>query len=564
MISNGMILIGTTKDTGADVCIRPSMANRHGLIAGATGTGKTVTLRTLAESFSALGVPVFMADAKGDLASMVDAGDAESTKDRAGAMGLYEKGFTYGGFPVCFWDVYGQTGLPLRTTVSEMGPVLLARIMDLNDTQSDILNIIFKIADDEGLLLVDLKDLKAMIGFVGENAKELSAKYGNIATASLNSIMRAIVSIESESDASGFGLAREEETQSDKNRRQRGDSFFGEPALNIADWLLPDVSGKGIIEILNCRKLMLSPRMYSMFMLWLMSELFETLPEVGDLDKPRMVFFFDEAHMLFDGAPKVLLEKIEQVVKLIRSKGVGIYFVTQNPRDIPDGVLAQLGNRIQHALRAYTPAEMKGVKAAAQSFRENPAFDTMKVLGELGTGEALVSVLDEKGVPTVVEMTMIAPPQSRLGTLDDVKRDDIVKKSMLYPRYNDFFDRDSAYEFLMRHKEEVAAAEAAQNAGDSTVYRGTAPTVPVQTGNPLAEAQERARLEKEALKAKSRKDNAVSKATTSIAKTVTGTIGRELGNSVGTSLLGKGFGKRLGGNVGASIGRNLIGIFTGR
>ena len=564
MISNGMILIGTTKDAGTDVCIRPSMANRHGLIAGATGTGKTVTLRTLAESFSALGVPVFMADAKGDLASMVDAGDAESTKDRAGAMGLYEKGFTYGGFPVCFWDVYGQTGLPLRTTVSEMGPVLLARIMDLNDTQSDILNIIFKIADDEGLLLIDLKDLKAMIGFVGENAKELSAKYGNIATASLNSIMRAIVSIESESDASGFGLARGEETQSDKNRRQGGDSFFGEPALNIADWLLPDVSGKGIIEILDCRKLMLSPRMYSMFMLWLMSELFETLPEVGDLDKPRMVFFFDEAHMLFDGAPKVLLEKIEQVVKLIRSKGVGIYFVTQNPRDIPDGVLAQLGNRIQHALRAYTPAEMKGVKAAAQSFRENPAFDTMKVLGELGTGEALVSVLDEKGVPTVVEMTMIAPPQSRLGTLDDAKRDDIVKKSMLYPRYNDFFDRDSAYEFLMRHKEEVAAAEAAQNAGDSTVYRGTAPTAPVQTGNPLAEAQERARLEKEALKAKSRKDNAVSKATTSIAKTVTGTIGRELGNSVGTSLLGKGFGKRLGGNVGASIGRNLIGIFTGR
>ena len=544
MISNGMILIGTTKDASADVYIRPSMANRHGLIAGATGTGKTVTLRVLAESFSAMGVPVFMADAKGDLASMVDAGDAESTKDRAGAMGLYEKGFSYGGYPVCFWDVYGQTGLPLRTTVSEMGPVLLARIMDLNDTQSDILNIIFKIADDEGLLLIDLKDLKAMIGFVGENAKELSAKYGNIATASLNSITRAIVSIESEG----------------------GESFFGEPALNIADWLLPDASGKGIIELLDCRKLMLSPRMYSMFMLWLMSELFETLPEVGDLDKPRMVFFFDEAHMLFDGAPKVLLEKIEQVVKLIRSKGVGIYFITQNPKDIPDGVLAQLGNKIQHALRAYTPAEMKGVKAAAQSFRENPAFDTMKVLGELGTGEALVSVLDEKGVPTVVEQTMIAPPSSRLGTLDDSKRDEITKRSMLYARYNDFFDRDSAYEFLERHKQEVAAAQEAQaaaaaQASDSTVYRGAAPTA---GGSSLLVAQEKARLEKEALKAKSQKKSAVSKAVASTAKTVTGTIGRELGNNLGSSLFGNSFGKRLGGNVGASIGRNLIGIFSGR
>ena len=544
MISNGMILIGTTKDASADVYIRPSMANRHGLIAGATGTGKTVTLRVLAESFSAMGVPVFMADAKGDLASMVDAGDAESTKDRAGAMGLYEKGFSYGGYPVCFWDVYGQTGLPLRTTVSEMGPVLLARIMDLNDTQSDILNIIFKIADDEGLLLIDLKDLKAMIGFVGENAKELSAKYGNIATASLNSITRAIVSIESEG----------------------GESFFGEPALNIADWLLPDASGKGIIELLDCRKLMLSPRMYSMFMLWLISELFETLPEVGDLDKPRMVFFFDEAHMLFDGAPKVLLEKIEQVVKLIRSKGVGIYFITQNPKDIPDGVLAQLGNKIQHALRAYTPAEMKGVKAAAQSFRENPAFDTMKVLGELGTGEALVSVLDEKGVPTVVEQTMIAPPSSRLGTLDDSKRDEITKRSMLYARYNDFFDRDSAYEFLERHKQEVAAAQEAQaaaaaQASDSTVYRGAAPTA---GGSSLLAAQEKARLEKEALKAKSQKKSAVSKAVASTAKTVTGTIGRELGNNLGSSLFGNSFGKRLGGNVGASIGRNLIGIFSGR
>ncbi|MCR5431086.1 MAG: DUF853 domain-containing protein [Lachnospiraceae bacterium] len=542
MICDGNILVGKVKDTAADVCIRPSMANRHGLIAGATGTGKTVTLRTLAESFSQMGVPVFLADAKGDLSSMVDAGDAAGTKDRAGKMGLYEKGFTYSGFPVCFWDVYGQTGLPLRTTISEMGPMLLARILDLSDTQSEILDVLFKIADDEGLLLIDIKDLKAFVSFVGEHAKEYSSNYGNIAAVSLNTITRALISLEAEG----------------------GECFFGEPALNISDWFLPDASGKGMIEILDCRKLMLSPRMYSMFMLWLMSELFETLPEVGDLDKPRMVFFFDEAHMLFDGAPKVLLEKIEQVVKLIRSKGVGIYFITQNPRDIPDGVLAQLGNRIQHALRAYTPSEIKGMKAAAESFRTNPSFDTMKALGELGTGEALVSVLDEKGIPTVVEMTMISPPQSRLGTLDDVKRDEIVRRSMLYPRYSDFFDRDSAYEFLMRHKE-AAAAQEAQQAGDSTVYQGVAPVVQgAAAGNSLAEAQERARLEKEALKAKSRKSNAVSKATASIAKTVTGTIGRELGNSVGSSLFGKGFGKRLGGNVGASIGRNLIGIFTGR
>ena len=539
MICDGNIRVGKVKDGTADVYIRPSMANRHGLIAGATGTGKTVTLRTLAESFSEMGVPVFLADAKGDLSSMVDPGDAAGTKDRAGVMGLYERGFTYSGFPVCFWDVYGQTGLPLRTTISEMGPMLLSRIMGLSDTQSEILNVLFKIADDEGLLLIDLKDLKAFVAFVGEHTKEYSVSYGNIAAVSLNTITRAIVSLESEGD----------------------EVFFGEPALNISDWFLPDASGKGMIQVLDCRKLMLSPRMYSMFMLWLMSELFETLPEVGDLDKPRMVFFFDEAHMLFDDAPKVLLEKIEQVVKLIRSKGVGIYFITQNPRDIPDGVLAQLGNRIQHALRAYTPSEIKGMKAAAESFRANPAFDTMKALGELGTGEALVSVLDEKGIPTVVEMTMIAPPESRLGTLDDTKRDEIVKRSILYTRYNDYFDRDSAYEFLMRHKE---AAANEQSAGDSTVYKGTAPVAGVSAGNSLAEAQERARLEKEALKAKQQRDKAVSKATTSIAKTVTGTIGRELGNSVGSSLLGKGFGKRLGGNVGASIGRNLIGIFTGR
>jgi len=554
MISDGKILIGKQPE-GNDIVIYPKMANRHGLIAGATGTGKTVTLRVLAESFSAMGVPVFLADAKGDLSSMCDAGNAESTGDRATKMGLIEKGFTYSGFPVCFWDVYGETGLPLRTTVSEMGPVLMARIMELNDTQTEILNIIFKIADDEGLLLIDLKDLKAMVTYVGDNAKTYSMQYGNIASASIASIIRAIVAME------GDG----------------GECFFGEPALSISDWFTPDVSGKGMIQILDCRKLMLSPRTYSMFMLWLLSELFETLPEVGDPEKPRMVFFFDEAHMLFDGASKTLLEKIEQVVKLIRSKGVGIYFITQNPRDIPDGVLAQLGNKIQHALRAYTPSEMKGLKAAAQSFRENPSFNTIDELGKLGTGEALVSVLDEKGVPTVVEITKICPPSSRLGTLDDSKRADIVKSSMLYPRYNDFYDRDSAYEFLMRHN----SAGAFDSGSDGVVYTGAAPTAGYPAGaganvagysagaaapyagNSLLEAQERARQEKEALKAKNARSKAVSKAISSTAKTVTGTIGREIGNSLGKSVGGS-FGKRLGGNLGASLGRNLIGIFTGR
>lgn len=536
MILDGKVLVGVSD--GKEQYIYPSMANRHGLIAGATGTGKTVTLKVLAESFSDIGVPVFLADAKGDLSGMCEAGsESTSAGERSKSLGLIEKGFKFSGYPVNYWDVYAQTGLPLRTTVSEMGPVLLARIMDLNDIQSDILNIVFKIADDEQLLLIDLKDLKSMVAYVGENAATYSKDYGNIAPGSIAAITRAIVALET-------GGA---------------ESFFGEPALSVADWLACDVSGKGMIQLLDCRKLMLNPRMYSMFMLWLMSELFEVLPEIGDMPKPRMVFFFDEAHMLFDGAPKVLLEKIEQVVKLIRSKGVGIYFITQNPKDIPDGVLAQLGNKIQHALRAYTPSELKGVKAAAQSFRENPNFDTFKTLQELGTGEALISVLDEKGVPTVVERAMIVPPSSMMGIIDDNGRKDVVTKSLLYTRYNDYFDRDSAYEFLMRlsqQQEQEAAVLAEQQEQEKLAAKE-------EKQNALALAQEKARLEKEALRAKAKKSSAVSKAMTSTAKTVTGTIGREIGNSIGKSVGGS-FGKRLGGNLGASLGRNLIGIFSGR
>ncbi|MDD7078516.1 MAG: DUF853 family protein, partial [Lachnospiraceae bacterium] len=374
MYLDNKILIGRSGEE--NVFIYPKMANRHGLIAGATGTGKTVTLKVLAESFSDCGVPVFLADAKGDLAGICQPGTMnEKIQNRLDGLQLTD--FDFHGYPVSFWDIYGEKGMPLRTTISEMGPLLLSQIMDLNETQSDILTVVFKIADDQNLLLIDTKDLRSMLQYVGENAKDFSMEYGNISKQSLAAIIRSVVALEAEG----------------------GDLFFGEPALDIRDWLCTDCNGKGTISILDCQRLIQSPVMYATFMLWMISELFETLPEIGDCEKPKMVFFFDEAHMLFDHAPKALLSKVEQVVKLIRSKGVGIYFITQNPKDIPDGVLAQLGNKVQHALRAYTPAEQKAAKAAAQSFRENPDFDTYEVLTQLGIGEALISVLDEEGIP---------------------------------------------------------------------------------------------------------------------------------------------------------------------
>ena len=378
MYLDNKILIGRSGEE--NVFIYPKMANRHGLIAGATGTGKTVTLKVLAESFSDCGVPVFLADAKGDLAGICQPGTMnEKIQNRLDGLQLTD--FNLHGYPVSFWDIYGEKGMPLRTTISEMGPLLLSQIMDLNETQSDILTVVFKIADDQNLLLIDTKDLRSMLQYVGENAKDFSMEYGNISKQSLAAIIRSVVALEAEG----------------------GDLFFGEPALDIRDWLCTDCNGKGTISILDCQKLIQSPVMYATFMLWMISELFETLPEIGDCEKPKMVFFFDEAHMLFDHAPKALLSKVEQVVKLIRSKGVGIYFITQNPKDIPDGVLAQLENKVQHALRAYTPAEQKAAKAAAQSFRENPDFDTYEVLTQLGIGEALISLLDEEGIPTVVK-----------------------------------------------------------------------------------------------------------------------------------------------------------------
>lgn len=422
----------------------PNMANRHGLIAGATGTGKTVTMKVLAESFSDMGVPVFMADIKGDVSGMCCPGaDTQNMRERIERFGI--ECFEYKSYPTRFWDIFGELGHPVRVTVSDMGPVLLARLFGLTEIQAGVLNIVFRIADDNGLLLLDLKDLRAMLQFVGENRAEFTTSYGNVSAASIGAIQRALLSFENEGGA----------------------GFFGEPALDIRDWMRTDVDGRGYINILTSTKLIQSPTVYATFLLWMLTELFEKLPEVGDLDKPRMVFFFDEAHLLFNGMPKALLQKIVQVVKLIRSKGVGIYFISQSPSDIPDEVLAQLSNRIQHALRAYTPAEMKAVRAASKAFRENPAFDTQTALMELGVGEALVSMLDEKGIPTVVERAFILPPQSLMSQADETRVKAIVASCEFEFKYREVVDRESAYEILMQANEELerqreqAAIEAA-------------------------------------------------------------------------------------------------------
>lgn len=530
MYQDNKIRVATSGDE--KIYIYPKMANRHGLIAGATGTGKTVTLKVLAESFSDCGVPVFLADVKGDLAAMCMPGEEnENVRKRVEEFGLKEQGYEYRSYPVNFWDVYGEKGMPLRTTVSEMGPLLLSRILDLNDTQSDILTIIFKIADDEGLLLLDMKDLRSMIQYVSEHSKEYAGQYGNMAKQSLAAILRAVVALEAEG----------------------GDFFFGEPALNITDWMCTDCNGRGVIQILDCQKLIQSPTMYSTFLLWMLSELFESLPETGDREKPKMVFFFDEAHLLFDSASKTLLGKIEQVVKLIRSKGVGIYFITQSPKDIPDGVLGQLGNKIQHALHAYTPAEQKGAKAAAQSFRENPEFDTYETLTQLGIGEALISVLDEEGVPTVVKKGTILPPQSRMGALEDEARARRITDSLLYAKYAQNVDRESAYELLT--KKVTAEAEEEQRAKEAAAAEKQR-----AKEDAAAEKQrlrEEAAAKKAAEKAQAAKEREMKNAVKSVARTATGTIGRELGNTIGGTIGGS-FGKRLGGNVGGALGRGLL------
>jgi len=424
------------KHDATELFLLPAMANRHGLITGATGTGKTVTLQTLAEAFSSIGVPCFMSDVKGDLSGISQpGGDNAKVAERVEKLALEDH--QYQAFPVTFWDVFGDMGHPVRATISDMGPLLLARMLELNETQTGVLNLVFKVADDNGLLLLDLKDLRAMLQFVGENAKSLTTEYGNVSAASIGAIQRGLLSLES----------------------QGGGKLFGEPMLNIAD-LMQTERGKGVINILSADKLMQAPKMYATLLLWLLSELFENLPEAGDLDKPKLVFFFDEAHLLFNDAPDALVDKIEQVVRLIRSKGVGVYFVTQNPADVPDKVLGQLGNRVQHALRAFSPRDQKAVKAAAETMRDNPDLDEAASITELGVGEALVSCLDEKGRPHIVERAYIVPPGGYIGPITPEKRQQLMQTSLVAGVYENTVDQESAYEILKARAE--ANAEQAE------------------------------------------------------------------------------------------------------
>lgn len=414
------------------IYLLPSMANRHGLIAGATGTGKTITMKVMAESFSDMGVPVFLADIKGDLSGMCEKGkDSEDMRARIARFGL--DGFVYKSYPTRFWDIFGDEGHPVRVTVSSMGPTLLARLLGLTEIQAGVLNIVFRVADDNGLLLLDLKDLRSMLQYVGDNRAEFTTAYGNVSAASIGAIQRALLAFEGEG----------------------GELFFGEPELDIRDWMRTDVDGRGYINILYSKRLIQSPTVYGTFLLWMLTELFERLPEVGDIEKPRMIFFFDEAHLLFSDAPKALVQKIVQVVKLIRSKGIGVYFISQSPSDIPNDVLAQLSNRVQHALRAYTPAEQKAVRAAASAFRVNPVFDTETAIMELGVGEALVSFLDEKGVPGIVQRANILPPQSLMGPAEERRVQSLIVSDEFDIKYRESVDRESAFEILNRANEEL-------------------------------------------------------------------------------------------------------------
>lgn len=548
MYNESKVWVGVT-DRGDKVSLLPKMANRHGLVAGATGTGKTVTLKVLAESFSDMGVPVFMADVKGDIAGLAVPGtDSENMQERIARFGLADAGFNYKGYPVTLWDIYGEKGVSLRTTISEIGPLLLARLMELNDLQSDILSIVFKIADDSNLLLIDTKDLKAMLNYVSEHNSEFEAQYGKMSPQSIAAIVRALVSLE----VAG------------------GDKFFGEPAVNIMDFFNFGDAGKGMINILDSSSLINNTKLYSTFLLYLLSELFERLPEVGDMDKPKMVFFFDEAHLLFKDAPKALLEKIEQVVKLIRSKGVGIYFCTQNPKDIPDSVLAQLGNKIQHGLRAYTPADQKAVKAAAESYRANPDFDTYETILSLGTGEAVVSFLGEDGIPGIAEKTYILPPQCSFGAISESDRDRLIKSSICYSKYAEMIDSDSAYEFLERRgieeaealakaKEEAEAEKQREKEEKEAEKQREKEEKEAARAAEKAEREAARKAEAEAKAAQREKDKAEAakkRAAKSVGNTVTGTVGREVGKTVGKKF-GK-FGQTLGGNLGASLGRGIF------
>ncbi len=496
------------------VYLEPSMCNRHGLIAGATGTGKTVTLKVVAESFSEMGVPVFLADIKGDLSGMCAPGvENKHIRRSIDTMGLGD--FQYTAYPVRFFDVYGKQGHPVRTTISDMGPELIARLLGLNDTQSGVLRIVFRIADDEGLLLLDLKDLRSMVQYVGDNAKEYKLTYGNISPQSVGAIQRALLTLEDEG----------------------GNLFFGEPALDIADWLDWDEDGWGVMNILECQELFQHPLLYATFLLWMLTELYELLPEAGDLDKPKIAFFFDEAHLLFKDAPKALVEKVEQVVRLIRSKGVSVWFISQNPSDLPESVLGQIGNRVQHALRAYTPNEQKALRYAARSFRANPAFNAETALQELGVGEALVSVLNEKGVPTMVEQANILPPRSSMNAVEDSTIRRAISESPLGKKYNKAIDRESAYEKLeeareTQAKEEARLAKEEERRRQQEERRGTV------TGGTYsrrsASSRSTSSRSTSSRSTSTRRKSAMDKAISSTANT----IGRELGKQIVRGLFG--------------------------
>ena len=503
MLQDDKLLIGVGE---SPAYLLPKMANRHGLICGATGTGKTISLKVMAESFSELGVPVFLADVKGDLAGCARTGErSESIDKRLSKLGLDPESFSYHPFPVRFWDVFGEMGHPVRTTVSEMGAPLLARLLDLTDVQTGVLTIVFRVADDKGWLLIDLKDLRAMVAWVAEHAPELSVQYGNVSRQSAGAIQRALLQLE---DAGG-------------------ERFFGEPDIDLMDWFQCNEKGRGYINILHCEKLYQSPLLYSTFLLWLLAELFERLPEVGDPEKPKLVFFFDEAHLLFKGAPKALVEKVEQVVKLIRSKGVGVFFITQQPSDVPDSVLAQLGNKVQHALRAYTPNEQKAVRAAADGFRPNPKFDTREAILDLGTGEALVSFLDEKGRPSVVERATILPPQSQMGPIDEGRRRAEIQYDELFGKYETAVDNESAYEIITADRQQAEEAAARAEAEKQAQKEKE------QAENEAAKAAKEKEKEEKAKRAK-KKNSAAGK----VANSALNAVGREVGRSFTRGILG--------------------------
>jgi DNA helicase HerA-like ATPase len=489
-----------------DLCLLPALANRHGLITGATGTGKTVTLQRLTEQFSAIGVPVFLADVKGDLSGLGAAGAvSDKLQKRLDALGVAD--WAPAACPAVFWDVLGEAGHPVRATISDMGPLLLSRLLGLNDTQEGVLQIVFRVADDAGLLLLDLKDLRALAQHVGDNAASLKTRYGNISAASIGAIQRGLLTLE----------------------EQGGDKFFGEPMLDIAD-LMQTQDGRGVVNILAADRLMNSPKLYATFLLWLLAELFEQLPEAGDLEKPKLVFFFDEAHLLFADAPAALVDKVEQVVRLIRSKGVGVYFVTQNPLDVPEKILGQLGNRVQHALRAFTPRDQKAVKAAAETMRANPAFDAAAAITELGVGEALVSFLDDKGRPAVVERAFVLPPASRLGPLTDAERQQTIRASLLHGHYEKAVDRESAYEKLTARAAPAGAGEKV-GAGD-TVAAG------VENSGGLLDGALGEILFGRTGPRGGKTDGLVQAAAKSVVRTIGSQVGREIVRGVLGSLLG--------------------------